>query len=86
MEDLAGVFRVDGLVDGAVGAFIIAGEMGGGVTVVTHFLIVRQTEPTRVAGGSSVAIGGVMEVTKFTPGAVPAHDLVVTGGQATFAV
>lgn len=65
VEDLAGVIGVYGVVKGAIGAFLVSGDMMVGATVVTNFNIVGGAEAMGVACGAAVAVGGMMGVAKF---------------------
>ena len=80
------VLRVYALVHGAVRAFLVARKVRVQVAVVTSFEVVGGTESPVITGFASVAIGGVSAVAKFAPVVVPAHDLVVSGGEASVAV
>ena len=79
LADLAGVFGVDGAVDGAIGASLFAGKVCKRVAVVANLLVVRWTKSPGIAGGAVVAVGGVVGVAELASVAVPAHDIVVTG-------
>ena len=54
--------------------------------IITDLYIMGGAEAVGVAGGAAVAVGGMVGVAKFAHVSVPAHHIVVAGGEAASTV
>ena len=79
VEDLAGVFAINGAVQGALGAILVPDEMMVGATIVANLYIVGEAKATGVACGAAMAVRRMMGVATFAHMPVPAHHAVVAG-------